>query len=222
MSDSDSFINEVTEEVRRDQLYRYLRRYGWIAVLCILLLVGGAAWNEYRKAQSTAAAQATGDALLSALAQNDPEFRMAALTEVNAEGAATAVTALIAAASQQEAGDIDAAVSTLQALAVNTDVPAIYNDLAGFKAAMLEPDATTRRTSLEAMAQPGAPFALLAQEQLGLADLAAGNTDAALERFTAIAEDAGVTRGLRQRAQTVMVSLGAELPDSAPDSAIVQ
>ncbi len=215
MSDSDSFINEVTEEVRRDQLYGYLKRYGWIAVLLIVVLVGGAAWNEWNKAQATAKAQATGDALLDALGQNDPEFRMAAVAEVEAEGSAAAVTALITAASQQEGGDIPAAVATLQALAVNTDVPAIYNELAAFKAAMLDPDPTTRRPSLEAMAQPGAPFALLAQEQLALADLAAGNPDAALERLSAIIEDAGVTRGLLVRAQTLMVALGVEPPVAA-------
>ncbi len=215
MSDSDSFINEVTEEVRRDQLYGYLRRYGWIAVVLIIVLVGGAAWNEYNKAQATAKAQAAGDALLSALAQNDPEFRMAALAEVEAEGAAVAVTALLTAAGQQEAGDIPAAMDTLGALAVNGDVPAIYNELAAFKAAMLDPDPANRRVSLEAMAQPGLPFALLAQEQLAHADLAAGNPDGAIARLTAIMQDAAVTRGLLVRAQTLMVSLGAELPNDA-------
>ncbi|MEY1555107.1 tetratricopeptide repeat protein [Yoonia sp. R2331] len=215
MSDSDSFINEVTEEVRRDQLYGYLRRYGWIAVVLIVVLVGGAAWNEYNKAQATAKAQATGDALMNALSQNDPEFRMAAVAEVEAEGSAVAVTALITAASQQEAGDTAAAVATLQDLTVNTDVPVIYNELAAFKAALLEPDPATRRTSLEAMAQPGLPFALLAQEQLALADLAAGDPDAAITRLTAIVEDAGVPRGLLVRAQTLMVALGAELPGLA-------
>ena len=45
MSNPDSFIREVTEEVRRDRLYGYVRRYGWIAALLVLLVVGGAAWN---------------------------------------------------------------------------------------------------------------------------------------------------------------------------------
>lgn len=215
MSESDSFINEVTEEVRRDQLYGYMRRYGWIAVLLVVVLVGGAAWNEYNKAQTTAKAQATGDALLEALNENDPEARMAAVAQVEADGSAVAVTALITAAAQQEAGDAAAAVETLSALAVNTDVPAIYNDLAAFKAAMLENDPQTRAVSLEALAQPGAPFALLAQEQLAHDALAAGETDAAIARLNAIIEDAGVTQGLRERAQTLIVALGADLPESA-------
>ena len=36
MSDTDSFIDEVNEEVRRDRLYHLLRRYGWIAALAIV------------------------------------------------------------------------------------------------------------------------------------------------------------------------------------------
>ena len=45
MSDTDSFIEEVTEEVRRDRLYGLLRRYGWIAALVIILIGGGASWS---------------------------------------------------------------------------------------------------------------------------------------------------------------------------------
>ena len=52
MSESESFINEVTEEVRRDRLFRLARRYGWIAVVAVLVIVGAAAVNEWRKAQA--------------------------------------------------------------------------------------------------------------------------------------------------------------------------
>ena len=60
MSDSDSFIDEVTEEVRRDRLFLLLRRWGWIGALLIVVVVGGAAWNEYRKAQEMARAHPQG------------------------------------------------------------------------------------------------------------------------------------------------------------------
>ena len=49
MSDTDSFIDEVTEEVRRDRLFLLLRRWGWVGVLAVILIVGGAAFNEIRK-----------------------------------------------------------------------------------------------------------------------------------------------------------------------------
>ncbi len=41
MSETDSFLNEVADEVRRDRLFRTMRRYGWIGGAAILLIVGG-------------------------------------------------------------------------------------------------------------------------------------------------------------------------------------
>ncbi len=215
MSESDSFINEVSEELRRDRLYALLKKYGWIAILAVVLLVGGAAWTEYSRVRDRAAAEATGDALLAALATNDPAARATALDDLTQTGEAAAVGLLITAAAQQEAGDLDAAGATLDALFERSDVPAIYRDLAGFKAAMLGAgtDVDARRARLETLASPGQPFALLAQEQLALVDLEAGDQDAAVTRLTAIVQDAGVTQGLRDRAQTLMVALGAPLPD---------
>ena len=52
MSNTDSFIEEVTDEVRRDKLYAALRKYGWIGILAVAAIVGGAAYSEYNKAQA--------------------------------------------------------------------------------------------------------------------------------------------------------------------------
>ncbi len=215
VSDSDSFINEVTDEVRREKLYGYLRRYGWIGVACVLLLVGGAAFNEYRNAQDRDAAQATGDALLTALAENDADDRAAALEGVQAQGNSAAVTLLLRAATQQEAGNIAGASQTLNTLAVDPDAPQMYRDLAAFKAAVLPSDDTAaRKSALEALASPGLPFSLLATEQLAYITLSEGDTDAALTLLRRIEEDASVSRGLRERVQTIMVALGEPMPEA--------
>ena len=132
MSNTDSFIDEVTEEVRREKLFGYLRRYGWIGVACVLLLVGGAAFNEYRNAQARDAAQAAGDALIDALEENDPAARAAALEAIPVDGAGAAVTMLLRAAAQQDAGDVAGASATLNALVVDADAPRMYRELAGF------------------------------------------------------------------------------------------
>ena len=71
MSNNESFIDEVTEEVRRDKLYAGLRKYGWIGILGVLLLVGGASVNEWMKARERAAAEAAGDAILAAVGAGD-------------------------------------------------------------------------------------------------------------------------------------------------------
>lgn len=218
MSESDSFIQEVSDEVRRDRLYATLKRWGWVAILLVLVLVGGAAYTEYNRAQVAARAQATGDALLAGLENDDAAARAAALVDVTAEGPTVAVTALMTAASQQEAGDLDAAALTLDALAVDADVPQIYRDIAALKRAMLNvaDDPAQKREALRALANPGQPFRLLALEQLAYHDLEQGDRDAAVAALREIMEDAAVTRGLNERAQLLMVALGEEI---APASA---
>ena len=221
MSDTDSFINEVTEEVQKDKLWGYVRKYGWIAILAVIAIVGGSVWNEINKSRITTAAQETGDALIDALNQADPAARASALTEVNTDGNANAVTALLTAGAQQEAGELEAAAKTLSDLAVNPDVPALYRDLAAFKGAMIDTgDAATRRQTLESLAAPGATFGLLAQEQLAFMDVTDGDTEAAIARLNAIAEDAGVSQSLLQRVQTFLVALGEDI--APPTDAAVE
>lgn len=211
MSDSDSFINEVTDEMRREKLFGYLRRYGWIAVVVVLAIVGGTAWNEYRNAQDRAAAQAAGDALLTALTENDPAARAAAMLQLQPTGQPAVVTALLTAATQQEADDPAAAAATLGALATQSDVPAIYRDLAAIRAAMMPVgDVATRLATLQVLAQPGQPFSLLALEQIAYLTLETGDTAGAITVLRQIDEDAAVTRALRERVQTLLIALGED------------
>ncbi|KIN64124.1 hypothetical protein Z946_3011 [Sulfitobacter noctilucicola] len=214
MSNTDSFVEEVNEEVRRDQLYGLLRRYGWIAVLAILAIVGGAAYSEYSKAQSRAAAQGLGDEMLAALAVDDSAGRAAALGAIDPPSpVSAAVLRLLTAAEQSEAGETEEAIATLDALAVDGAVPEIYRQLAQFKSVTLQGNKTPadeRRQAFEAMAQAGNPLRLLASEQLALIDIETGDPEAAIARYQAILEDAEVSSDLQQRSLQVIVALGGE------------
>ena len=77
MSNPESFIDEVTEEVRRDKLYAAFRKYGWIGVLIVLGVVGGTAWTEWRKSSAETAAMAFGDAVMAATELQTPAERRA-------------------------------------------------------------------------------------------------------------------------------------------------
>jgi hypothetical protein len=216
MSNPDSFIDEVTEEMRRDKLFGYLRRYGWIAVLVVLGIVGGTAWNEYRSAQDRAAAQAAGDALLAALAENDEAARATAMAAVSAQGNAAVITALLTASTQREAGQAEAAAASLGALAADPATPATYRDLAAIKAAMLPVgEMPARLATLEVLAQPGQPFRLLALEQMAYLTLETGDQTGAVAILRQIAEDAAVTRGLSDRVQTLLIALGEDATGAA-------
>lgn len=213
MSDSDSFIDEVTEEVRRDQLYAKFRRYGWIAVVAVLLLVGGAAYNEWQKAREQAAAQALGDNLIAALGQADESARAAALDALALDAAPGALGDLLAAGEESTAEDRGPAIARLTALAEDAAAPVAYRHLAALKAVWLmgaDTDPETRRGLLQPLAAPGQPFAPLAQEQLALIAVETGDTEAAIAQLRDLIASTEASLGLRQRAAQLMVALGED------------
>ncbi|UWS77781.1 hypothetical protein N1037_10770 [Phaeobacter sp. G2] len=215
MSDTDSFIDEVTEEVRRDRLFGTLKRYGWIGGLAVVLIVGGASLREYNKAQELAASQKLGDDMIAALSSDDDLQRADSLSKISAQTpGGAAVLAMLQAGALADAGQQDEAVARLQAVALDAKLPLIYRHIASFKALGMQQDSLSiaeRRLQFEALAQPGAPLALLATEQMALLDIEAGDPDAAIDRLKAIIQDAGVTADLKERATQVMVALGGEL-----------
>ena len=207
---NDSFIDEVTEEVRRDRLYGWLRRWGWAIALAIVLVVGFAGWTEWRQAQERQLAQLRGEVLLTALQLPAGPARAAALAEVPLAGDEGVVAALLLAGEQAADGDAASAIAGLDAVAADGAVRPLYRDLASLKAQMLR-GAEADRAALEALAQPGAPFGLLAQEQLAMLDLGAGDRDAAVARLQAIRADAGVTPNQEARLRALLSALGAPL-----------
>lgn len=218
MSDTDSFIDEVSEEVRRDKLFALMRRYGWIAVVAVLLLVGGTAWREYTRSAAEAQAQTFGDAVLAALENNDSADRVTAMAGIEAPTAeARAVLDMLIAAEQAAEDNGAAAAERLNQTATNGDLPEIYRQIASFKALTRPESALSldeRRVAFEAMAAPGAPLRLLAEEQLALLDIEAGNSDAALSRLNNLLGDSEITPGLRRRASQLIVALGGEIEAS--------
>ncbi|MBW6505522.1 MAG: hypothetical protein K0B00_02090 [Rhodobacteraceae bacterium] len=207
MSESDSFIDEVTEEVRRDRLFALLRRYGWIGILAVVLIVSGAGYVEWRKARSEARAEAFGDAVLAAM---EAEDRAAALAAVPADGAQVAVVRLLAAAEGTPGPET---LAGLLALASDTTLPANLRALAQIKAVLLAGDAMTpavREATLADLAMPGAPFRGLAMEQQALALLADGQRDAAIALAQQILQEPELPAGLQQRVTQLIVVLGAD------------
>ncbi|MFC3616701.1 tetratricopeptide repeat protein [Lutimaribacter marinistellae] len=219
MSDADSFIDEVTEEVRRDRMYLLLRRWGWVGVVVVIAVVGGAAWNEYRKAQETATAQQLGDALIAALDPDAPADRAAALAQVQPDTpGGAAVRDLLTAAAQAQSGEQEAAAETLAGVSTQGELPEIYRQIATFKALLMQAETlpvADRRQQFEALAQPGAPLRLLAEEQLALIEIEQDAPDAAIDRLQGILQDAEASVDLQQRASQLIVALGGT-PEPAP------
>ncbi len=209
MSNPESFIDEVTEEVRRDKLFGYIRRWGWIGIVAVLMLVGGAAYREYQLAAKQAESQAFGDAVLDALDQDDPAARATALAAVEAPGQRRALLGLLQSSDPET--DKAATLAALTLVADDATLPASYRDLAVLRRVIVagaDLPAADRRALLDPIAAPGRPYRTLALEQMALLSVETGDTAAAITALEALRQDQEATPGLRRRAEQVIVALG--------------
>ena len=210
MSETDSFIAEVTEDVRRDRLFGLFRRFGWIPAALIVIIVSGTAYNEWSKSKADKLAQVRGDALLAAMDTVDEVARASALNEIASQGSENIVAQMLAAGGKDENS-----INFLNAVIINTDQPEYIRDLAKLKLTMI-PGAQTKEQklkTLDILSQPGGIYRNAAVEILVAFELELGNPNKAIEFLKSHIQDAGASRAQVQRMAELLVALGSE-PDS--------
>jgi hypothetical protein len=214
VSDTDSFLQEVSEELRRDKLYRNIRKYGWIAILLVVVIVGGATYREYLKSKDTKAAQLFGTSIIDALNEKNTDDRIAKLQTINSPGEnAKVVIAMLLSAELGVSEKPTMAKSSLSSLTEGSSIDTHYRELLNFKILLGSAETMSleeRVTAFEALSKPGNPFRLLAEEQIALIDLEQGKTDNAIEKISQILLDSELTAGLRNRATQMMIALGRD------------
>lgn len=216
MSNPDSFIDEVTEEVRRDRLFATFRKYGWIGLVLVVAVVGGTAWREWSAAHEQARAEAFGDAVLDALDLGGAEERRAALAGVPAQGGQVAIQQLLLASDPVE--DRAGTLAALDRLIADQTQPVSLRDLAVLRRVIVAGDETPvaeRQAALDAIAVPGRPYRVLALEQLAYLKIESGDTAGAIAALQALLQDQETTEALKSRATQVITALGG---DTATDA----
>ena len=208
---NDSFIDEVFDDLRRERLFRVFRKWGWLALLIILVIVGGVMWREYSQSRADKEARAWGDAILAAQAAGDPT----AISKVDPMGSEgrKMVSALLAASAWAGKGGNDAAVEALRAVIADANVDPALHDLAQLKLVMLQGadmEASERDEILSKLSRAGAPFELLALEQKAIALVGAGRNDDAVMLIRQIQQKDGLSEALRRRLSELMIALGEE------------
>ncbi len=222
MSNPDSFIDEVNEELKRDRLFAMMRKYGWIVVVAVIAIVGFAAWNEWSKSQAEARAQALGDAIIEALEEPDPGLRRATLQSLVDEqegtgrgaGERIAILNLLLAADSVERGEIETALPALQEVVRNESLPSSYRQLAQLKRTILGAETLPREereATLTELAAPGQAFRPLALEQLALLQIETGDTAGARAQLDALLSEPDLSPDLRRRVAQLIVVLGGEV-----------
>lgn len=209
MSETDSFIAEVTEDVRRDRLFGLFRRFGWIPAALIVIIVSGTAYNEWSKSKADKLAQVRGDALLAAIDTVDEVARASALNEIASQGSENIVAQMLAAGAKDENS-----INFLNAVIINTDQPEYIRDLAKLKLTMI-PGAQTKEQklkTLDILSQPGGIYRNAAVEILVAFELESGNLNKAIDLLKSHIQDAEASRAQIQRMAELLVALGSK-PD---------
>jgi hypothetical protein len=214
VSDTDSFLQEVSEELRRDRLYKNMRKYGWIAIFLVVVIVGAATYREYLKSQATTEAQLFGTSIIDALNEENAVDRISKLQKINAPSEnAKAILAMLLSADSSGNNSPALEKSNLSDKIQSVSIDAHYRDLLNFKMLLGSAEIMNldeRLTAFEVLSTPGNPFRLLAEEQIVLIEIELGNTDNAIKKISQILLDAELTAGLRNRATQMMIALGED------------
>ena len=131
MSNTDNFIEEVSEEVRRDRLYGFFRKYAWVGILVVVTIVGGTAFLEFQKAKAKAKAEALGSAIIEALEISSEKERVELKEYRSFKFGGEIYRCFVAA--ESIASNYDAASRNLNAISEDQSISQIYRDMAKFK-----------------------------------------------------------------------------------------
>ncbi len=216
--DSDTFVREVDEELRRDRVSSFMTRYGWYiigGVVLVLAAIGGWIWWQHR--QSVEAGQQS-EKLIRVVDQIEKNNAKGAAAEIDELAASDRqgyrLAALFARANAQiSTNSIPAAIETLKSIASDGDAPQPYRDAALIRQTQLEmdnlpPDQLVQR--MQPLAQPGNAFHGSAGEMLAVGLIRQQKLQEAGRVFEAVAKDKSVPETIRARAIQLASSLGID------------
>ena len=221
---SDTFVREVDENLRRDQLRDFFREYGsWLIAALILFLAasGGFIWWQQHKQQRS-------EAEVEQLAQVYKDIGVGNVTKVpqqldelaqsGSKGVrATALFTRAAFAVQQN--DTKTAIAKYRQIAGDSGFPQPYRDAALIRQTALEFDQLQPQeviSRMQPLAKPGEPWFGTAGEMTALALIKQGKRAEAGRLFATLAKDKNVPGTLRNRSIQIAGGLGVDASDAPP------
>lgn len=218
---SDEFIREVDEAVRQDRWLKLWKKYGTYVIAAALAVVIGSAagvgWRAWQESQSQAEAQRY-MAAIDLLREDRPAEAAAALRALAGDSSSgyTVLARLQAAQALGEAGDTEGKLNMLDQLSQDSDAAALYRDLGELLAAQetfaaAGPGNLTGQ--LERLTAADNPWRYSALELRALAQLRAGETEAARATLALLVEDPRAPANLSRRAAELLSALGGP-PDA--------
>lgn len=220
----DTFIREVDEEYRREQLRQLWDQYGLMIILGAVAVLAGV-WGYTHWLESRANSAALHGAQMVAAMRleqegkaDDAQKAFAELAKVSAPGY-RGLSELRIAALHVKAGRKDEAVKVYDTMAVDTTIDSVVRDLAGLKAANLRlgvADLAEMERRLSTLMLDAAPWRAAAREIQGLAYYKAGKIDEARKVFEQLLVDRTASQGISERAQLMLSVLTESEAVAAP------
>lgn len=226
-SQTDIFLREVDENLRRDRMRDFAKKHGkWLVVAVVLFLVAAGGyiyWQQYRQRQAEKQVETLVDIdkdIGSGKIAQAPQ-RLEPLADHGAK-AVRAVAKLTQAALLLEKSDTKGAIAEYREIADDGGVPQPYRDAALLRQTSLEfdsikPDDVISR--LQPLAKPGNPWFGSAAELTAAALIKQGKKAEAGRLYATVAKDKAVPETLRARAAQLASSLGVEVGAMLPTAA---
>ena len=214
---SDIF-DEVEQDLRRDKAQVFWARY-WpvFAAIAAAVIIGVGGWRlyNYLEEQKAAAAGAQFENALKLSRDSKTTEAEAALQALLKDAPAGYRTmARFRLAAELSAHNKPEAVKAYDALAADTTIGQLFQDVAAVRAAMLLVDTVPTAdlaTRLNRLAAPGQAMRHTARELIGLSAYRSGDVALAETQFSAIQSDSEAPAGVKSRAE-FMLTLIAGLP----------
>ncbi|HZG28560.1 hypothetical protein SAMN05421890_3248 [Ensifer adhaerens] len=210
-NENDSFIREVNEELRSDQMRAVWTQYGlMIVAIAVAIVIGTAGYRGYVY-WSGLQASASGDKFLTAMklaSDNKTDEALAAFAQLEKDGYGSyPVLARMRAATLKAATDPKAAVAELDAVANDSKVPDAVRDVARLRAGWLLIDTAPYADvskEVEVLTDAQNPMRHSAREALGLSAYKNGDFKQAKDWFQAIANDPQTPVNVGNRARIML------------------
>lgn len=225
--DSDTFLREVDEELRRDRVNSFFARYGWYvigAAALVLAAVGGWIWWNNRQDAQAGEESTKLIRVIDQLKQKNARDAAPTIDELAAsDRVGYRIAALFARANAQiQTNAIPAAIETFKSIAADGEASQAHRDIALIRQTQLEfdnlpPEQVIQR--LQPFAQAGHAWHGTAGEMVGVAMIKARRFSEAGRVFEALARDRGVPDSVRARAVQMASSFGVDAVQLDPSLA---
>ena len=216
MANPESFLEEVAEEVRRDRLFKFFKKNGWIIAFVVLATLCASIAYEWRKNSEISRAKSNGDLLALALEKSQKgnlEELLGLLSDnspyLRPSSDLMAVTKLYYAELLYNIdNDSSESMSVLKEIFSNESVSTTLRQLAKIKYLLLfSGDNKVKQDLIDELSSPDNHYRFLAQEHKVQTYLASGMSDEANRQIDILLNDLEVSEQQKRRLMDLKVAI---------------